>query len=99
MCNFTFTIPLQLKDLVNNTGRGEYRVEEEFSVRDLKLKLNVSPTQMVFLSNSSPQIANTRSSSESIVWLTSKLIFRSATCSVLIFSMILFWLYFNFNFS
>jgi hypothetical protein len=42
MSDYKFTIPLQLRDLASNTGRGEYRVENEYSVRELKLKLNVS---------------------------------------------------------
>ena len=42
MSSFKFSIPLQLKDLANHSGKGEYRVENEYSVRDLKLKLNVS---------------------------------------------------------
>ena len=46
MSNFKFTIPLQLKDLATNSGRGEYRVENEYSVRDLKLKLNVSTSKL-----------------------------------------------------
>jgi len=42
MPGFKFNVPLHLKDLVGNEGRGEYSVRQEYSVRDLKSKLNVS---------------------------------------------------------
>ena len=48
MSNFKFSIPLQLKDLANVSGKGEYCVENEYSVRDLKLKLNVSQSYIPF---------------------------------------------------
>ena len=39
MTELHFSVPLQRQDLLSGSGPGEFRVESEYSIRELKLKL------------------------------------------------------------
>lgn len=39
MADMQFSIPLQRQDLLSSSGQNEYRVENEYSIRELKIKL------------------------------------------------------------